>query len=204
MNKSDSHADHKRKDELFKKYVIPNYEFVSWLCRHYTLSRQDVDDNLNDVLINIYRYIETYDESRDIRKWLSAVTKRRVLSNERKKKMHNDFFPLVESVCDDSRYMGNESYSEDNEGYSDVVVKALESLPEIHRKTFMMQISGMSLKEIASELQKCGDLKSGNISSVSARIFTAKKMLRKYMEKNGYYNYTKKEDATWKRMKVER
>lgn len=176
-----------KKKELFDKYVMPNYDFVRKLCERYTASRQDVDENFNDVLLNLYIYIETYDESRDLKTWLHVVTKRHVFSVNKRRMQYGNSLQDIESVY------GNGKDCEDNPcemeccdgGYHDGLSVALDLMPQIHRKAFEMQMSGYSLKEIAKILNESGELESNNINTVKTRVFNARKFLRKHIDREG-------------------
>ena len=57
---------------------------------NYTYDSWNVEENYNEVLINFFRRIETYDTSRPIRTWLHIVTKRMVAELERRRKRHDN------------------------------------------------------------------------------------------------------------------
>ena len=192
MNKADelgnSGSDVGRKGELFNKYIKPNYDFIRQLCERYTASKHDVDENFNDVLLNFYLYIETYDESRDLRTWLHVVTKRHIFSMDEKRRMRDNSIQGTEYDIDKAPSCEIESYdeSEDYEKiYSDGIVRTLRSMPRIYRQAFMMQHHGMSLKEIAKALKESGDLKSGNINTVKTRIHVARKIFKESIDSEG-------------------
>ncbi len=192
MNKADglgnSSSDVRRKGELFNKYIKPYYDFIRRLCERYTASKHDVDENFNDVLLNLYIYIETYDESRDLRMWIHIVTKRHVFALDEKRRMHDNSIRGTE--CDIDRMpsceIDNYDESEDYEKiYGDGIVRTLRSMPQIYRQAFMMQHHGMSLKEIAKALKESGDLKSGNINTVKTRIHVARKIFKESIDTEG-------------------
>ncbi|MCR4849103.1 MAG: sigma-70 family RNA polymerase sigma factor [Bacteroidales bacterium] len=192
MNKADglgnSSSDVRRKGELFNKYIKPYYDFIRRLCERYTASKHDVDENFNDVLLNLYIYIETYDESRDLRTWIHIVTKRHVFALDEKRRRHDNSIQGTE--CDIDRVpsceIDNYDESEDYEKiYGDGIVRTLRSMPQIYRQAFMMQHHGMSLKEIAKALKESGDLKSGNINTVKTRIHVARKIFKESIDTEG-------------------
>lgn len=178
------------KKELFEKYVMPNYEFVRKLCERYTASRQDVDENFNDVLLNLYTYIETYDDSRDLKTWLHIVTKRHVFGINKKRQSHCNSFQELDSISENTdESNGNCNYEiGDCEGeFNDGISIALELMPQIHRKAFELQLSGYSLKEIAKILNESGELESNNINTVKTRVFNARKFLRNHLDCEGNF-----------------
>lgn len=176
-----------KKKELFNKYVMPHYDFVKKLCERYTASRQDVDENFNDVLLNLYMYIETYDESRDLKTWLHIVTKRYVFNMNKRRLVYGNSMQLTDSFsgsgmeCDEKPC----EMACCDSGYHDGISVALDLMPQIHRKAFEMQMSGYSLKEIAKILNESGELDSSNINTVKTRVFTARKFLREHIDREG-------------------
>ena len=68
----------RRRNELFQQYVMPFQNMIYKLVMNYTYDSWNVEENYNEVLINFFRRIETYDTSRQIRTWLHIVTKRMV------------------------------------------------------------------------------------------------------------------------------
>ena len=189
MNKADglgnSSSDVRRKGELFNKYIKPYYDFIRRLCERYTASKHDVDENFNDVLLNLYIYIETYDESRDLKTWLHVVTKRYVFGVNKRRMQYGNSLQDIETVygtdCEDKPC---EMECCDG-GYHDGLSVALDLMPQIHRKAFEMQMSGYSLKEIAKILNESGELESNNINTVKTRVFNARKFLRKHVDREG-------------------
>ena len=177
-------ANSQKKRELFDKYVMPNYDFIKKLCVRYTSSKQDVDENFNEVLLNLYMYIDTYDEGRDLKNWLHIVTKRYVFDVNKKRMKYGNSLQDIETVygsgadCDDRP-------CECLDGYRDGLHVALDMMPKIHRKAFEMQMSGYSLKEIAKILNESGELESRNINTVKTRVFNARKFLREHIDREG-------------------
>ena len=79
-----------RRHELYNKYVAPFYNMIYKLCIQYSFNSRNVQENYNEVLVNFYRRIETYDPERSIRTWLHIVTKRHILALERKRQAEID------------------------------------------------------------------------------------------------------------------
>ena len=80
----------RRRNELFQQYVMPFQNMIYKLVMNYTYDSWNVEENYNEVLINFFRRIETYDTSRPIRTWLHIVTKRMVAELERRRKRHDN------------------------------------------------------------------------------------------------------------------
>lgn len=54
----------KEKERLFNKYVMPNLKDIKSLTKHYTDNYQDVDDNYNYCLAQLYNYIGSYNPAK--------------------------------------------------------------------------------------------------------------------------------------------
>lgn len=61
---------------LFHKYVYPYRNLIYHICIRQTRDKENIDDNYNEVLINFFRYVSSYDPRREIKTWLYAITVR--------------------------------------------------------------------------------------------------------------------------------
>lgn len=181
-----------RRNELFTRYVTPFYNMIYKLCIKYSNDSRNVEENYNEVLINFFRRIETYDPNRSIRTWLHICTKRHIFALERKRKA------LQDTDCDDkdieafedrlldgevsSNVLGIDNYKE---YFSDDVLDVLNELKPIHRDALLLQLSGYSLKEIVEIEYENGTLKTKNIETIKSRLFLARQYLRKHLTRDG-------------------
>ena len=159
---------------------------------NYTFDPANVQENYNEVLINFFRRIETYDPSRSIHTWLHIVTKRQVAELERRRNRHNnkncdhdiedlyDCTPAPTKLS--ANVMGLENY---RELYSDDILAVLDSMKPIHKDALLLQEAGYSLKEIADIEYDKGTLKYRNIETVKSRLFLARQYLKKYLTRDG-------------------
>lgn len=58
------------KEELFNKYILPKKRLIAYVCRKYASTEEERPEFYNDVLLNLYKGIETYDSQRPINPWL--------------------------------------------------------------------------------------------------------------------------------------
>lgn len=194
MNDTDNASSQTKREEqqrLFDKLIMPHYGFIRKLCERYTLSKENVDENFNDVLLNFYIYITTYDDKRDLKNWIHVVTKRYVFSADAKRmKRDNASLLFPEFPCEDEMLNQDESFvvfeTECFDGaLTDGIMDALKKMPDINKRAFLLQLAGYSLKEITQILSKSGELESNNINTVKTRIFTARKYLRERVDREG-------------------
>lgn len=180
------------RNALYEKYVAPYYNMIYKLCMNYTYDPANVQENYNEVLINFFRRIETYDPNRSIHTWLHIVTKRQIAELERRRKRHNnknddhdieDFSNCTQASTEPSaNVMGVDNY---RELYNDDILAVLDSMKPIHKDALLLQEAGYSLKEIAEIEYNKGTLKSRNIETVKSRLFLARQYLKKYLTRDG-------------------
>lgn len=180
-----------RRTELFNKYVIPHKNLIYSLCIRYSFSPGEIEDNYNEVLINFFKYIETYDPSRPVLTWLHIVTKRfindlNIRNTQYKRSDDVDVSEIACAVFSDEEVSCN-SMSMDNyhQLYNDNILKALEEIKPIYREALLLQQAGYKLHEIMEISHRNGNLKVRNIETVKSRLFLAKSQMRKLIDRNG-------------------
>ncbi len=195
----------RKRNELFAQYVTPYYNMIYKLVMNYTFNPANVEENYNEVLINFFRRIDTYNPERSIRTWIHIVTKRMVFELERRRRRHDnknhdrsiesyqdcgdeEILPsqvctaISTSVKTSSNCMGLGNY---RQYYNDDILEVLDSMKPIHRDAILLQEAGYSLKEIADIEYRKGTLKSHNIETVKSRLFLARQFLKKNLTRDG-------------------
>ncbi len=181
----------RRRTELFNQYVLPHKNLIYKLCIRYTFFPGDVADNFNEVLINFFKYIETYDPGRSIQTWLHIVTRRFVADMNRKNGMfkRNDDIKTDDLVgCDiDEGHVSGNCMGMDNyrQHYNDDVLRAIGRLKPIYRDALLLQQAGYKLEEIMEIAHRDGNLRTRNIETIKSRLFLAKQQLRKMINRDG-------------------
>lgn len=191
---TDSNSIEKR-TQLFYQYVYPYKNLIFHICIKHTASYEDVRDNYNEVLVNFYKYVDTYDTSKAIKTWIYAVTVRLVYDLETKRKRFQRTgdignIPIEQIVSDElldedglsANAMTLENYQA---LYSDEVLSALDHIRSMYREPFLLQVAGYSLDEITEILYQQGSIKNANIETTKSRIFLAKKRLRELLTRDG-------------------
>jgi len=183
--------DIEQRTELFNRYILPNRNLVYRLCIRYTFLQEDIADNYNEVLVNFFKYITTYDPRRCILNWIHIVTKRFVMEQNRR---HGrlpvaesvDVFKLAPSLSDEDETHGN-AMGMDNyrEFYNDDILAALDQLKPIYREALLLQQAGYKLEEIVEISYRNGNMKSRSMDTMKSRIFLAKQQMRKLITPDG-------------------
>lgn len=194
----------KRRNDLFQKFIVPNLNLVYWLCRTYSASPETIQENYSLALTNLFRGIETYRPADPIATWIHICTKRYIFEQEKRRiriesmrDYDHDISEYGYENCFDAwaRERPTANMMDENnyrEFYNDDILDALDSLNPIHRDALILQQAGYSLKEIAEIERIKGRLDSGNIDTVKSRLFLARQLLTKKLNRNG----TRRTDQT--------
>lgn len=181
-----------RRNALFDNYIRPYFNMVYKLCIRYSDRLQDVKENYYAVLTTLYKGIETYDPSREIKTWIHIVTKRQVFEINRKRAKDNnkdnehDVNSLLDEMIDEDHLSANcmclENY---RTMYNDDILAALDSMKPMYRDALLLQMAGYSLQEIADIEFEKGSLTSRNIDTIKSRLFLARQYMRDKITRDG-------------------
>ena len=177
--------------ELFNRYILPNRNLVYRLCIRYTYLQEDIADNYNEVLVNFFKYIATYDSRRSIQTWIHIVTKRFVMEQNRRHgrlpvSENVNICSLTSALSDEDETHGNAMGMENyREFYNDDILSALDSLKPIYREALLLQQAGYKLEEIVEISYRNGHMKSRSLDTMKSRIFLAKQQMRKLITADG-------------------
>jgi len=179
--------------DLFERYVTPNMGLVFKVCSNYTDDPKDVEDNFQEVLINLYKYIRTYNPERPIQAWLHIVTKHCVYQLNLKEKRLGMLQGRLDDLGEgfgtliDESSLGENVFSVDNykEFYTDNVLKAIDKLEQPYKSAILLQQAGFKLKEIADIEYKSGNIKKNNVDTIKSRLFLARQKLKEEIDRYG-------------------
>ncbi len=160
------------------------------ICIKHSYDNTDIEDNYSDTLVNIFRYIESYNPSMPVKTWIYAVAQRYIFDINRRKKSISksdnvDIEVMEDLVSEDdvgSNVMGVDNYQEH---YNDAILSALDKLAPIHKEALLLQQAGYKVDEIVEISYQNGNLKSKNCDTIKSRIFLAKKGMQKLITRDG-------------------
>ena len=187
-------ASIEKRTALFNKYVYPYRNLIYHICIIKTLLLDNIRDNYNEVLINFYKYVSSYNPQLSIKTWIYAVATRCLFCIENKRNRFQrtgdvgaiDLDQIADSVLDEDDQTANHiSLDNYRELFSDDVLSTLESLKPTYREALILQLAGYKLEEITKILHEKGSLKSANVETTKSRIFLAKKQLRELLTRDG-------------------
>lgn len=184
-------ASIKRRTELFTRYILPHKRLIYSICIKFSFEESDIEDNYSEVLVNFFRYIETYNPERPLKSWIYAVAQRHVYDlnkrNNRPKVSDNVDVGNLPDLCGSDEAscncMGMDNY---RQYYSDPILQALDQLAPIHREALLLQQAGYKLEEIVEISFQNGNLKTKNMDTIKSRIFLAKKQMRNLLTRGGH------------------
>lgn len=171
------------RQKLFNELIIPHKNLIYRICLDNTKNSSDTDDNYQECLINFFKYIKSYNKEKSLLTWIHIVSKRHVLSIERKRDQHRSDCIGTERIVDEFVTQCDETpagITIDNyrDVLSDEVIAAIDDLSPIYRDTFLKKISGYKLKEIVTSSHADGNLKSNNLQTVKSRLYLARQQLQ--------------------------
>lgn len=178
------------KTALFYKYILPNQDLVVKICNRYSIPRWEAEDDISEALINLYKYIQTYDTARAIRTWIYAVTIRLVYEqNQKRMKYPIDYHYDMNEIAGNFSFWdvtSEKSMSIDNyrSFYNDHILHALDQLSENNKLVLLYQIIGFTHKEIMEITYNNGTLKKPNLATVRSRKNLAHKQLQTLLPPN--------------------
>lgn len=173
---------------LFHKYVYPYRNLIYHICIKQTRDNDNIADNYNEVLINFFRYVASYDPRREVKTWIYAITVRMLADLERK---NNRFTREGDVGAMKMEQLPDEPCSEDvtlenyRDLFGDEVLEALERIGRKYREALLLQVAGYKLEEIMEILYQRGCLKTKNLETTKSRIFLAKKKLKEMLTRDG-------------------
>lgn len=181
----------REKEKLFNKYIVPNFSSIKSLTRRYTDNYQDVDENYNYCLAQMYNYIGSYDPKMKLDTWIHICTKRACFNQNKKRAEEASHYTDVEMCTPEELYQNGNSMIVDAgfgtlaDNLSDKMYNALMSIPPHRLSPFLLYVQGHGIREITSMEYKMGHLEKKSEDVVKSRIFWAKKELQYILKKNG-------------------
>ncbi|BBL00347.1 hypothetical protein A3BBH6_05830 [Alistipes onderdonkii subsp. vulgaris] len=188
----DSEESIAERTALFNELILPNLNLVYSLSIRFSSHRQDIDENYNECLANLFRYVHTYDRRKSLANWIFICCKRLIFDLDRRReafKTTDDLDPehIVSHYAEDMEHvsgncMGMKNY---REFYNDDILRALGSLNPIYREALLLQQAGYKLEEIMEIALRRGTLSTRNIETVKSRLFLAKQKMRQLIDRDG-------------------
>lgn len=176
---------------LFQKYIAPNLTSIKSLTVRYTDKYQDVEDNYNYVLAQMYSYIYSYDPSKSLNTWIHIVTKRACFNQNTKRSQYLSTQTDLEFCTSDVLHQHGTANLIDAgfgtlaDNVSDVVYDALMQLDPFKLSPFLLYAQGLGIRDITQMEWRAGHLEKKSEDVIKSRIYWAKKQLQYILKQNG-------------------
>lgn len=151
--------------ELLKSTYLP---FILYILKSFQLSHEDQEECINDILLKIWKSIDSYNEEMSLKNYIALITRRVGLNYIRKNKQN----PLP---YEDMDIFGTVDYYE-NYNWS-AIIKKLKPNEKIlfYKHYYYFQ----SIETIALELGM-------TYKSIESRLYRLRKKLQKLIKEEGY------------------
>lgn len=165
-------------DSLMKKY----YPHIHNLIYRMIFKKEDVEDLTQEAFIKAFNSLKNFDRQFAFSTWLYKIATNNSIDYLRKKKLQT-FSIDKEIESDESDYkfeIPDSDYIPDNhiigEQRSNIIDKAIESLPEKYKRVIVMRHKeDLEYEEIAKKL-------SLPLGTVKAHIFRGRELLNKFLK----------------------
>lgn len=179
------------KQALFDKYITPRLTSVKTLAVKYTDKYQDVEDNYNYALAQMYDYIYTYNPSQSLDTWVHIVVKRACFNQNKKRAKRNQTQTDIEMCTTDALHQHGTANIVDAgfgtlaDNVSDEVYNALLQIHPYKLSPFLRYVQGLRIREITKLEFLDGHLERKSEDLVKSRIYWAILELRHILSKYG-------------------
>lgn len=179
------------KEKLFNKYIMPNLNSIKSLSKRYTDNYQDVDDNYNYCLAQLYNYIGSYNPNQKLDTWIHICVKRACFHQNKKRAEESSHYTDIEMCTNDDLYQNGNSMIVDAgfgtliDNISDTMYEALMQIPPHRLSPFILYAQGHRIREITAAEWKMGHLERRSEDLVKSRIYWAKHHLQLILRKYG-------------------
>lgn len=179
------------KEGLFNIYIKPNFASIKSLTRRYTDHWQDVEENYNYCLAQLFNYIGSYNPEQKLDTWIHICVKRACFHQNKKRAEEASHWTDIEMCSMDDLYQHGNSMMVDAsfgtllDNISDEVYAALVQIPPQRLSPLMMAVQGHRIREITEAEWKLGHLEKRSEDVVKSRIHWAKKQLRFILQQYG-------------------
>ena len=177
---------------------MPNLNSIKSLSKRYTDNYQDVDDNYNYCLAQLYNYIGSYNPNQKLDTWIHICVKRACFHQNKKRAEESSHYTDIEMCTNDDLYQNGNSMIVDAgfgtliDNISDTMYEALMQIPPHRLSPFILYAQGHRIREITAAEWKMGHLERRSEDLVKSRIYWAKHhlqlILREYGIKRKYNN----------------
>lgn len=179
------------KERLFNQYIKPNMGSIKSLTRRYTDHYQDVEENYNYCLAQLYNYIGSYNPEQKLDTWIHICVKRACFHQNKKRAEEAAHWTDIEMCTQEEIHQHGTSMMVDAgfgtlvDNVLDQVYSALMQIPPQRLSPFLLSVQGHRIREITEAEWQMGHLEKRSEDVVKSRIYWAKKELQYILRQYG-------------------
>jgi RNA polymerase sigma-70 factor, ECF subfamily len=132
--------------EQFLNVFQDNLGTVLKIARAYTSNRQDKEDLINNIALELWKSFKHFNGNAKISTWIYRVALNTSMNYKRKKKKDSLFFSLNDLKKEDNYPWFQE---QDNSSDLDILYQCIEELNEINKAIILLYLDGNSHEEIS-------------------------------------------------------
>ena len=173
--------------DAFGQLVLAHQNKVFSLCVHMMGNREEAEDMAQEAFLKAWRSLDGFQGESSFATWMHRLTTNICLDYLRKQTRRQNISVAVslddeETVFAEPADPGSDPQQElEKRERQRAVEKALQELPEHHRRALVMrEVSGLSYQEIADALKL-------DLGTVKSRIARAREALRKRLLEDGNF-----------------
>lgn len=154
--------------------IISEYgDSILKICIGYSKSQEDSKDLYQDVLLNIWKGLESFKGNSEVKTWVYRIAINTCLLNKRKIRVKTVEFDPVKHVLSDTLFNINNKNSQ-----LDKLLELIHKMPKKDRSILLLYLEGFSYKEISEVI-------GITVSNVGVKINRAKNFLSININKYG-------------------
>ena len=132
--------------EQFLNVFQDNLGTVLKIARAYTSNRQDKEDLINNIALELWKSFKHFNGNAKISTWIYRVALNTSMNYKRKKKKDSLFFSLNDLKKEDNYPWFQE---QDNSSDLDILYQCIDELNEINKAIILLYLDGNSHEEIS-------------------------------------------------------
>ncbi len=149
----------------FERMVRENRSTIYTVCYMFSDDQQEVADLFQEVLINLWKSLPSFEERSNVRSWIYRVSLNVCISLDRKKKRHK----TVPLTMDINPY--EEVETNHNSRQMDMLRRRIAKLGQFDRAIILLWLENLSYEEI-------GAIMGITVKNVSVRLYRIKEELK--------------------------
>lgn len=158
--------------------------FLKSYAMNFTKDPEDANDLVQDTMVKAIRYYQQFEFGSNLKGWLFTIMKNTFINDYRKRVKTNSLIVQEDELS--SAHLANSATCNHAEGSFIMkdIKTAINSIPEVYSKPFVLFFEGYKYHEIADDLNI-------PIGTVKTRIHVARGLLKNYLLTYAKYDYKK-------------